>query len=315
MTPDTPPPPSESDFPLEQVTIVGVGLLGGSLGLALRRRGLARRVVGLGRSAERLAEARALGCLDAFETDAARALEAARLVVLCQPVSVIVDFLPTCFSLIPPGAIVTDVGSTKASIVEAGEAAAAQRGDSTAFVGSHPMAGSERSGAAWAEADLFEGATCHVTITPRTPSPAAARVAELWRRVGARIILDAPERHDRMVAAVSHVPHMVAVALVQSLDSVDGHPEFQQRLLGPGFRDMTRVAMGSADMWTDICRENRMAISTQLRELIRLLEDWDRRLAEGNCAEARRILETAAQRRTELYQTKSRENRGDAESG
>lgn len=305
------PSQDESDFagrPLEQVTIVGAGLLGGSLGLALRERGLATRVVGLGRSPERLQRAVDLGCLDAFETDPAAALHGADVVVLCQPVTVIVDFLPECFRLISPGTVVTDVGSTKATIVEAGERAAAGRGDGTAFVGSHPMAGSERTGAANADANLFEGAACHITLTESTPSRAAATVANLWRRVGMRLLFDHPARHDKMVATISHVPHLVAVALMESLDAINGHPQFQSLLTGPGFRDMTRVAMGSPEIWMDICKENREAIGEGLGRLIEILERWRTRVESRECPAMETVFEQARRRRQAFLSATSPEN-------
>jgi len=301
----------ESDFagrPLDRVTIVGAGLLGGSLGRALRERRLARRVVGLGRSPERLRRAVDLGCLDAFETDPAAALPGAELVVLCQPVTIIVDFLPECFRLISPGTVVTDVGSTKATIVEAGERAAAARGDGTVFVGSHPMAGSERAGAEHSDPNLFEGATCHVTVTESTPSRAAAAVANLWRRVGMRIIFDHPARHDKMVATISHAPHLVAVALMESLDAINGHPQFQSLLTGPGFRDMTRVAMGSPDIWMDICKENREAIGEGLGRLIEILERWRTRIGSRESLAMEAVFEQARRRRQAFLPTTSPEN-------
>jgi len=300
-------------WPLDQVTIVGVGLLGGSLGRALKTRGLARRVVGLGRSPEKLRRAVEFGCLDAFETDPAAALPAADLVVLCQPVTVIIGFLDECFRLVKPGAVVTDVGSTKASIVAAGERAAIARGDNTAFVGSHPMAGSERTGAEHAHSDLFEGATCHVTVTETTSLRAAAQVATLWRRVGMRIIFDHPDRHDRMVATISHVPHLAAVALVESLQAIDGHPQFQSRLAGPGFRDMTRIAMGSPEVWLDICRENKQAIAEALHRLIDILAQWRIRLDADDADDIRRVLDEAQRRRQAFSPPASTENQAHAD--
>ncbi len=259
--------------------------------MALRARGLARRVIGLGRNAKRIDDARLAGCLDESTTDSKTALAESGLVVLCQPVRTIIDFLPECFSLIPARAVVTDVGSTKNTIVQAGEAAAARRGEGTAFIGSHPMAGSERTGAANAIADLYEGATCHVTITPQTPPFAAARVVQLWQRLGMKIVLDHPERHDRLVAAISHVPHVMAVALVQSLEALDGHPQFLARLLGPGFRDMTRVAMGSPEMWTDIVRENREAVLWAANGLSVVCDEWSERIRRGDDAEILALFE------------------------
>ncbi len=300
--------------PFERAVIAGVGLLGGSLGLALKKLGLARQVTGLGRRRESLEEARALGCVDSIETEPQRALAGADFIALCQPVRVILDFLPECVERAEAGALITDVGSVKGSIVEKAEALLAARGgEGPRFVGSHPMAGSERSGARHARADLYEGATCHVTLTPRTEAAAAARVARLWEALGMRALFTSPERHDQMVAVVSHVPHVIAVALVESLDSINGHPQFLQRLLGPGFRDMTRVAMGSPGIWRDILAENPGAIARALGVMSGLLEQWKARLERGDFEEIQRIFEEARRRRLALGDPPG--GPADAESG
>ena len=290
-------------WPLRQVTIVGVGLLGGSLGLALKKFEMAEKIVGLGRSIENLERAKSFGCFDIAETDPASALKKADVVILCQPVSAIVDFMPTCFEWIPDGAIVTDVGSTKVSIVAAGEKVCAKRGGGTAFVGSHPMAGSERSGAKHARANLFCGATCHVTVTARSASQAVTRISEMWRKIGARVILDHPERHDRIVGTVSHLPHIVAAALVESLATVGEHPDFQRALVGPGFLDMTRIAKGNPKMWADICRENREAILHSTDEFIRRLENWKKTLQDERYDDLVRKFKSTETQRKDLNDT------------
>ncbi|NUP90385.1 MAG: prephenate dehydrogenase [Candidatus Sumerlaeia bacterium] len=241
----------------ETVTILGVGLLGGSLGLALRRHNLALRIIGQGRRVERLSAARALGAIDVLETDLSRAVAEADLIALCTPVRQIIEQLPQVMRAARPGALITDVGSTKEAIA----AVARAHGDApVTCIGSHPMAGSERSGVEHATASLYEGATTFVTVENETPKDRLAELVRLWRTLGSRVVIAHPSRHDRLVAAVSHLPHLLAVAAVHTASLVHDDENFLRAIIGGGFRDTTRVAAGSVDMWNDICATNPRAI-------------------------------------------------------
>lgn len=235
-------------FPFRTVAIVGVGLIGGSLGLALRRRGLARSVVGVGRRQASLDRAVAAGAVDRATLDIRQGVSEADLVVLATPVGAMLDLARAAADAMPQGALMTDVGSTKARLVQGIEEIAGTR---LQYVGSHPMAGSEKRGVEEAAAGLFDEALCFVTPTPRTAPRALAAVSELWQRVGARVRCLAPAVHDRLLAAASHLPHLVAAALVNATapDAL--------ACAGPGFRDSTRVASGDPRMWADVCLQNR----------------------------------------------------------
>ena len=278
-----------------RAVICGVGLLGGSLGLALRERRLADSIVGVGRRVERLKLALDAGAIGSYSLDAREACADADLVVLCGPVSIILEQLPEVIESVPRGALVTDVGSTKRSIVE--RAAECAR-DGVAFVGSHPIAGSERSGVEFARADLYQDATVILTPDLDTSAQAVARTRALWQALGMRVIEIAPTRHDFLLAAVSHQPHLAAAALVALLErALDESPGLLKAVAGPGFRDTTRIAMGSVPMWLDICFENRPALLKTLDAFISILLEMRKAIAEEDRAAVEHFLETAARLR------------------
>jgi prephenate dehydrogenase len=227
-----------------RVAILGVGLIGGSLGLALRARAAASRVVGVGRSEAALRRALELGAVDEVATDLARGVAGADVVVLAAPVRACIALLPAVAAAVGPGAVITDVASTKAAIVAAAPAGAA-------FVGGHPMAGSERTGVEAASARLFEDATWVVTPTATTPAWALERVLAMAAAAGARPVVMDAGTHDRRVAAVSHLPQAVAVALAAAV------PAEALPLAARGFRDTTRLAASSPAVWNDIFATNR----------------------------------------------------------
>ena len=244
---------------IRQLTIVGLGLLGGSVAKAARAQGLARTIVAVGRSATRLESARADGSIDRATTDLRDGLRGADFVILAAPVTAIEDMLETVWGAAPLDATLTDVGSAKAAIVRAAERLAAVR--PIAFVGSHPMAGSEQSGYAVARADLFEGATVILTPTERSVPEASKRVTEFWEALGARVTVLEPEAHDRVVAAISHLPHLVAYALVESAARLCG-PALE--LAARGFKDTTRIAASDPRVWREIFLQNHSALGDTL---------------------------------------------------
>ncbi|MEW4566671.1 prephenate dehydrogenase [Tautonia sp. JC769] len=229
------------------VTIVGVGLIGGSIGLALRRRGLADRVIGLGRDRERLAEAARLGTIDEGMTDRDRAVAEADIVVVCTPTDRIADDVKRLAVASRSDVVITDAGSTKRRIVEAVEQDDRAR---AVFVGAHPLAGSERRGAAAARADLLEGKVCALTPSSRTPGDRLRRAMEFWSAVGCRIVTLDADAHDEALARTSHLPHVVASALALSV------PAEHLPLAAGAYRDGTRVAASDPDLWVAIFLEN-----------------------------------------------------------
>ena len=243
--------------PLRTVAIVGVGLIGGSIGRTLRARGLAERVVGIGRHEAKLAEAVALGAIDTATTELSRGVAEADVVVICTPVTEIAAAVRSAAAHGPKEMLVTDAGSTKRRIVEAVEADPLGR---AVFVGGHPIAGSERKGAAHARPDLFEGRACVLTPTRRTPADRLQRAREFWSRLGCRLFEMDPATHDDALALTSHLPHAVAAALAAAI------PAEVLSLAAGAYRDGTRVAASDAALWTGIFRENRMPVIEALGE-------------------------------------------------
>jgi prephenate dehydrogenase len=263
---------------IQRLAIVGLGLLGGSVAKAARARGLAAEIVGVGRDVTRLEAARRDGTVDRVTADLAAGVRDADVVVLGAPVLAILTLLETMARVVPPETIVTDVGSTKAEIVAT--AVRLGRARPFRFVGSHPMAGSEQSGYAHARVDLFEGATVIVTPTEATEAGAVKTVAALWEGVGAgRVLTLDPESHDRAVAAISHLPHLVAFALV---DAVERFEPGAFDVAARGFRDTTRIAAADPTMWEEIFLANRDALAAGLEAYRASLDALARLVAAGD---------------------------------
>jgi prephenate dehydrogenase len=270
---------------IRQLAIVGVGLLGGSVAKAARQGGLARRILGIGRRTERMQPALDDGTLDLAVTDLDAGVREADFVLLAAPVLAIEGLLERVWRAAPAGALVTDVGSTKRNIVRAAERLAATR--PLGFVGSHPLAGSEKSGYHVARADLFRGAMVVVTPTEATELAALKRTTEFWEALGARVSSLDPETHDRTVAAISHLPHLVACALVDGAVRAEASA---LELAARGFRDTTRIAAGDPDMWTEIFLANRDALSETVESFREALDDLQRVIDAGQADALREVL-------------------------
>jgi prephenate dehydrogenase len=240
------------------LTIVGVGLIGGSIGLAARWRGLAQHVIGAGRQQASLDRARSIGAIDESTLDLAAALERADFAVFCTPVDKIVEQVVHYAAGCRPGTLLCDAGSTKAAIVHGIEG---KLRAGIHFVGSHPLAGSEKHGPEFADADLFQGRLTVLTPTPQTEPAAVKQVSEFWQALGSRVRLMTPEEHDRALALTSHLPHLIASALAGAL------PAELHELTATGFRDATRIAAGAPALWTAILMQNRQAVLDALARL------------------------------------------------
>lgn len=280
-----------------QVTIVGVGLIGGSLGMILKRKSLADRVVGVGRRVENLKKAVELGAIDRYVVDSTEGVREADLVVLATPVDTYDRHLKEWASYLKVGAIVTDVGSVKGRLVELAERAI-PRG--VHFVGVHPIAGKEQTGVVAATPQLFTGARCIVTPTATTDAAALERVRALWRETGAEVLEMDPHEHDKILGAVSHLPHVAAFCLINTLIDLRNHLIPSLDLAGHsggGLRDTTRIAASSPEMWRDIFLWNR-------DNIVRWIEAYEQSLARlkqliklGDAAGIEKELERAKQER------------------
>jgi prephenate dehydrogenase len=252
----------------QKMAILGVGLLGGSLGLAAKERGLAKKVVGYVRRESSIEDCLRAGAVDEATTNLGEAVENADIVIMCTPVGQLRLLTERVVSYLAKGALVTDVGSVKGSVV-AQLTPMIGRTNAT-FVGSHPMAGSDQSGVHASTESLFEGAVCAVTPSETTPTDASDRIEALWKSVGGQPISMSPEDHDIMVARSSHLPHIAAAALARYvLDP--SHPELQRKLCATGFRDTTRIASGSPEMWRDILLNNKINVLNEIHAMEREL--------------------------------------------
>ena len=257
---------------MNRIAILGPGLIGGSIALALRRLG-GSHVTLWARRSEAVGEVIAAGCADAATADLGAAVKDADLVVLCVPVGAMSGLAVTIATAIRSDCVVTDVGSVKAPVLAELRPIFRERGR---FVGSHPMAGSEHTGLAAARADLFDGATCIVTPEPDTEAAALGEVRDFWKSIGCRVIELPAAEHDECVALVSHLPHLLAATLMNTVAQKNEHAF---RVVGPGFRDSTRVASGPPAMWREILRENSAAVLPAIDALIAKLSDFRQTLA------------------------------------
>ncbi|WP_088157631.1 prephenate dehydrogenase [Achromobacter xylosoxidans] len=275
------------------LAVVGVGLIGGSFAAALRRAGQVGRVLGVGRNAQSLARAVELGLID----EAASAEDAAAradLILLATPVGGLGDVLSRMRAHLRSDAVLTDGGSTKAEVVEAARVALGDR--IAQFVPGHPIAGAERTGPEAADADLYRKRT--VILTPLAENGAASLdlVRQAWRACGADVIDMDTDAHDRVLASVSHLPHLLsAVYMEQVAEAADAATRLA--LAGSGFRDFTRIAAGSPEMWRDIFLSNRDAMLAELADVRAVLDRAERAIADGDGAALLTLLDTAARAR------------------
>ncbi|WP_083401091.1 prephenate dehydrogenase [Nitrosospira briensis] len=267
---------------INKLVIVGVGLIGGSFALALRKAHLAKHIAGVGRSRQNMHRALKLGVIDEIAGDLPSALKDADIVFLAIPVGQTGEIMAQISPHLEPGTIVTDAGSTKRDVIAAARTHLAEHLEN--FVPGHPVAGAEQSGAGAANADLFRGKNVVLTPLEETSSEAKKRVTELWQACGARVSLMGAPQHDKVLASVSHLPHVLAFTLMNHI-STEHRPEDllppdnlplpngPLRFAGTGFRDFTRIAGSSPEMWRDICLANREALSRQIDAFQRELAD------------------------------------------
>ncbi len=263
---------------IEKITIIGIGLIGSSLALALKKQGFNGNITGVGRNKENLIKAKEMGIVDDYSTSYSEGVLDADLIVLASPVGQFEEIARKIKDNLKKGAIVTDVGSVKAGVLKKIRPLIPE---GVSFVGGHPIAGKECSGIHAATPDLFIGAKCIITPEENTNKAALDKVIDIWKKTGAVTVIMSPEEHDLVFAAVSHLPHVVAYALVNSILDMD---EDILKHGGRGLKDMTRIALSPTELWRDICSYNRDDILTTLRKfsssithIINLFEesDWD----------------------------------------
>jgi prephenate dehydrogenase len=278
----------------QKITIVGVGLLGGSIGLAARRHRLAGEIAGYVRSEKSIADCEKSGATDYATTDLLAAVSKADLVILCTPLAQMRSLVERFFPALKPGAIVTDVGSVKADVVRELESLIKKSG--AHFIGSHPMAGAEKTGVAAARGNLFENAVCVLTPAKKSNAGAVRKLEQFWKTLGARVLKLDAARHDLLVSRTSHLPHVAAAALA-SLVLDPKQPKQQAALCATGFRDTTRIASGSPEMWRDIALANRKNIVRSVDAYLAELKKFQTALKASDARAIEKFFTTAKSRR------------------
>ena len=284
-----------TDFTLNKLVIIGVGLIGGSFALALRKAGMVKFIVGVGRNKENMQRALSLGVIDKIADNPASAMQDANFVLLAMPVGQTTNIMAQIAPHLGSETILTDVGSTKQDVIAVAQSYLAD--NIRNFVPGHPIAGAELSGVGAAQADLFRDK--HLILTPlaETAAHAINQVVKCWQSCGAQISQMHADEHDKVLAATSHLPHILAFTLMNFLrSSNENNPENLLRFAGSGFRDFTRIASSSPEMWRDICLANREALLTQidaykdaLTSLQENLASSDAQALEKTFTEAREI--------------------------
>lgn len=284
---------------MKRIAIMGLGLMGGALGLTLKAKGFPGTICGYARRPDTLRMALRRGAVDEVFEDPAEAVRDADLVICCVPILIIERLITTFKGSLKEGAVVTDVGSTKAEVLRRGVELLADT--SAVFIGSHPIAGSEKDGIAAAYDTLYENATIVVTPPEPVPQEACELVCRFWTHMGGRVKVMPAEEHDGVMARTSHLPHLSSAALALACGEPP-RPEELEPFCGPGYRDSTRVAGGSPAVWRDILATNRVEILKQLRALEKQVSQMEKLLEAGNIDGLEQMLGVARQARFDLLQ-------------
>lgn len=275
----------------DRVAIIGVGLIGGSIGLALKKKRLSKEVIGVARKNKTLKDALGLKAIDKATRNIKSAVKDADLVILCQPIQAIIDSFPKILPFLKTGAIVTDVGSSKMEIVKAAHKIL-PRG--VFFVGGHPLAGSEKRGINFASAKMFDNSICILTPTSTTHKKALKVIQEFWTGLGAKTVILKPDIHDKVVAFISHLPHLVAFSLINSI------PSSYLKFSSMGLKDTTRIASSDAVLWRDICLSNSPQILKAIDAFEAVLRDFKRRILNKDLSGLNKKFSNAQKKRNNL---------------
>jgi len=279
----------------EQLGLIGCGLMGGSFALALKRAGLVKRVVGYSKSPSTTERARQMGVIDVEAPSALLAVSGADIVLIAVPVAATEATFKSIKHLVTPNMLIMDVGSTKRDVIDA--ARRTLREHVGLFVPAHPIAGKELSGVEHSDADLYAGRQVILTPIERTQTPQLQKAVDVWTALGCRVLKMSPEQHDSAFAAVSHLPHLIAFAL---MNSISGQPQGKDylSLAGPGFRDFTRIAASDPKVWRDIMVSNREELLAQSKIFQRNLQALELMISSGNTEALEGLIEQASETRS-----------------
>ena len=289
----------------EQLGLIGCGLMGGSFALALKRAGLVKRVVGYSKSPSTTERARQMGVIDVEAPSALLAVSGADIVLLAVPVSATEATFKAIRHLVGPNTLIMDVGSTKRDVVDA--ARRVLRDNVGAFVPCHPIAGKEVSGVEHADADLYAGKQLIITPIERTFTVQLQKAVDVWTALGSHVIKMSPQSHDAAFAAVSHLPHLIAFALMNGIVDQE-HGKAYLSLAGPGFRDFSRIAASDPQMWRDILIANREELLAQSKMFQEALQSMEKLIANGSGEALEAAIEQASETRANLRISSARSN-------
>ncbi|HMX10965.1 MAG TPA: prephenate dehydrogenase/arogenate dehydrogenase family protein [Burkholderiaceae bacterium] len=287
-----------------QLGVIGVGLMGGSFALALKRAGLVKRVVGYSKSPATTERARKLGVIDAAADSALQAVAGSDLVLVAVPVSAIEATFKAIRQLIEPGVLLMDVGSTKRDVVDAARRVLKEK--LSGFVPAHPIAGKEVAGVDHADPQLYVGKQVILTPLTQTDPTQVQQATDVWSAIGCQVLRMTPENHDTAYAAVSHLPHLLAFAYFNAMLAQPGGREFLS-LAGPGFRDFTRIAASDVNVWRDILMANREEVLKQSQRLRHALDAFEVVIRSGNAEALSDLIRTASDGRA-AWQMNARPN-------
>jgi len=279
----------------EQLGLIGCGLMGGSFALALKRAGLVKRVVGYSKSPSTTERARQMGVIDIEAPSALLAVSGADIVLIAVPVAATEATFKAIKHLVTPNMLIMDVGSTKRDVIDAGRRTL--REHIGLFVPAHPIAGKELSGVEHSDADLYAGRQVILTPIERTQTAQLQKAVDVWTALGCRVLKMSPEQHDSAFAAVSHLPHLIAFAL---MNAISGQPQGKDylSLAGPGFRDFTRIAASDPKVWRDIMVSNREELLAQSKIFQRNLQALELMISSGNAEALEGLIEQASETRS-----------------
>ena len=287
---------------IQRLCVIGVGLIGGSLARGLKKAGVVTEVVGAGRNVAHLEKAKELGVIDSFETDISQAVKGCDMVVLAVPLGAMQSVFEQISSVITEEMIITDVGSAKASVVKAAQQAFKSFPDT--LVPGHPIAGTEKSGVEASFAELFDNRRIILTPLETSSSEAVSKVRKMWQACGADVVETSIEHHDEVLAATSHLPHMLAYSLVDTLAKMDEKKEIFDFAAG-GFRDFTRIASSDPEMWHDICISNKDALVTMIKKFTDDLELLAKAIEANDSVYLKEIFSRAKKARDEFCEDKN----------
>jgi len=284
-------------FYIDKLVVVGVGLIGGSLALALKEAGAVGHVVGIGRGMANLETALKLGVVDSVTQDLAEGVKDADVIFLATPVQALGPVAESAMPYLKPGAIITDGGSVKQAVIDAIEPHLRK---DVHFVPGHPIAGTENSGAEAAFATLYRNRRCILTPTDRTDAAALEQMKQMWELAGSQVVIMEVEKHDRVLAAISHLPHMVAYALVNAVGAYDRYDENILEYSAGGFRDFTRIASSDPTMWRDIALTNREALVEMMQQFETFFAELKADISEGSGEKLYEFFRRSKQSRDEI---------------